>query len=190
MAANIAKIANHVPHKLHLVTLVGSGIRRPYWEKRCLKELGLTKRYTKIVLKNTPQVNERLQMIKRLIIVQPITIQDDLNNPELTHLKDSLTNEGKSIGDWNKITGIFLNEQGVFDKSKYDRYLEQFPEDELKEVLSKSHNPQSELLNYNFEMEEEAKIKNKGDKIELFFKKQTAKIKFRLAHRKINFTKY
>ncbi|XP_012566054.1 uncharacterized protein LOC105850113 [Hydra vulgaris] len=191
MAANIAKLTNHVPHKLHLVTLVGSGMRRPYWEKRCLKDLGLIKRYTKIVVKNTPQINERLQMIKKLITVQPIIIQNEqLSNPELSHLKDSLIQENKSIGDWNKISGIFLNEQGVFDKSKYEKYLEQFPEDELKKVLSKSHILHSELLNRDFDMEEEAKIQHKGDKIELFFKKQTAKMKFRLAHRKINFTKY
>uniref|UniRef100_A0A670I9L2 Large ribosomal subunit protein uL30m n=1 Tax=Podarcis muralis TaxID=64176 RepID=A0A670I9L2_PODMU len=61
------------PHKLHLVTRVRSGRRRPYWEKEIIKSLGLEKRYELRVHKNIPSVNEKLKVIKHLIRLMHLT---------------------------------------------------------------------------------------------------------------------
>ncbi|XP_061482862.1 large ribosomal subunit protein uL30m isoform X2 [Rhineura floridana] len=62
------------PHKLHLVTRIRSGIRRPYWEKELLKSLGLEKRYEARVHKNIPSVNKKLKVIKHLISIKPLKL--------------------------------------------------------------------------------------------------------------------
>ncbi|XP_026522589.1 39S ribosomal protein L30, mitochondrial [Notechis scutatus] len=62
------------PHKLHLITRIRSGMRRPYWEKELLEELGLTKRFDPVVLKNIPSVNAKLKVIKHLIRIKPLKL--------------------------------------------------------------------------------------------------------------------
>ncbi|EDO33003.1 predicted protein, partial [Nematostella vectensis] len=61
-------------HKLHAVTLIRSGIRQPWWEKRTLKVLGLTKLHKTVVHKNTPAVNGLLRSVKHLVDVTPIKV--------------------------------------------------------------------------------------------------------------------
>ena len=65
-------------HKLHVVTLKRSGISRPYWQKRTLEALGLTKLQKSVVHKNTPSVNGMLASVKELIDVKPLVVRDDL----------------------------------------------------------------------------------------------------------------
>uniref|UniRef100_A0A9J8C4D1 Large ribosomal subunit protein uL30m n=1 Tax=Cyprinus carpio carpio TaxID=630221 RepID=A0A9J8C4D1_CYPCA len=55
------------PHKLHIVTRVKSTMRRPYWEKKVVKSLGLMKAHESRVHKNTPSVNNLLKIIKHLV---------------------------------------------------------------------------------------------------------------------------
>uniref|UniRef100_A0A671PG36 Large ribosomal subunit protein uL30m n=1 Tax=Sinocyclocheilus anshuiensis TaxID=1608454 RepID=A0A671PG36_9TELE len=54
------------PHKLHIVTRVKSTMRRPYWEKKVVKSLGL--------MKNTPSVNNLLKIIKHLVRIEPLKV--------------------------------------------------------------------------------------------------------------------
>ncbi|XP_029386308.1 large ribosomal subunit protein uL30m [Echeneis naucrates] len=60
------------PHKLHLVTRVKSTLRRPYWEKEMVKNLGLEKAYVPVIHKNTPAVNSQLKFVKHLVRIQPL----------------------------------------------------------------------------------------------------------------------
>lgn len=192
MAANFPK---HVPHKLHLVTLIGSGIRRPWWEKRCLKTLGLTKRNKKIVLKNTPQNNELLMKIKTLVKVQPITFVNDSMRevtapPFLDKIYSDLSSSPEKIGELNLLTGPFINEKGEVDLGLYQEYVDSFPAKDFEEVLSKSHKEGSETLNCDHDLENEKKIKEKGKRIELYFQKKTWNYRSRLANRQKNLGKY
>lgn len=67
-------------HKLHLVTLKRSGINRPYWQKRTLQALGLTKLHRSVVHKNAPSVNGMLASVKELIDVKPLVIRTDVES--------------------------------------------------------------------------------------------------------------
>lgn len=69
-----------VPNMLHAVTLIRSGIGRPYWQKRTLQALGLTKMHKPIIHKNTASVNAMLASVKELIKVEPIYFRTDLQN--------------------------------------------------------------------------------------------------------------
>ncbi|KAM4608293.1 large ribosomal subunit protein uL30m [Polymixia lowei] len=60
------------PHKLHIVTRVKSAMRRPYWEKKMVKDLGLEKAHVPVIHKNTPSVNNQLKFIKHLVRIQPL----------------------------------------------------------------------------------------------------------------------
>ncbi|XP_053295742.1 39S ribosomal protein L30, mitochondrial [Pleuronectes platessa] len=60
------------PHKLHIVTRIKSVMRRPYWEKEMVKDLGLEKAHVPVIHKNTPAVNNRLKFVKHLVRVQPL----------------------------------------------------------------------------------------------------------------------
>nr|XP_056718141.1 39S ribosomal protein L30, mitochondrial [Euleptes europaea] len=62
------------PHKLHLITRIKSGIKRPYWEKDVIKYLGLEKRLEPVVHKNIPSVNAKLKVIKHLVRIQPLKL--------------------------------------------------------------------------------------------------------------------
>ncbi|XP_062257944.1 39S ribosomal protein L30, mitochondrial [Platichthys flesus] len=60
------------PHKLHIVTRIKSVMRRPYWEKEMVRDLGLEKAHVPVIHKNTPAVNNRLKFVKHLVRVQPL----------------------------------------------------------------------------------------------------------------------
>lgn len=66
--------------KLHAVTLIRSGIGRPYWQKRTLEALGLKKLHRTRIHKNTPSVNGMLASVKELIKVRPVVFRTDLEN--------------------------------------------------------------------------------------------------------------
>ena len=66
--------------KLHAVTLIRSGIGRPYWQKRTLEALNLTKMHKTVIHKNIPSVNGMLASVKELIKVQPIVFRTDIEN--------------------------------------------------------------------------------------------------------------
>ncbi|XP_062982350.1 large ribosomal subunit protein uL30m [Elgaria multicarinata webbii] len=70
------------PHKLHLVTRIRSGKRRPYWEKDLLKMLGLEKRFEPRVHKNIPSVNAKLKVIKHLISIKPLKLPHGIPSEE------------------------------------------------------------------------------------------------------------
>uniref|UniRef100_A0A1A8JY14 Large ribosomal subunit protein uL30m n=1 Tax=Nothobranchius kuhntae TaxID=321403 RepID=A0A1A8JY14_NOTKU len=60
------------PHKLHIVTRVKSAMRRPYWEKDLVKELGLQHAHKPVIHKNIPAVNNKLKVVKHLVRIQPL----------------------------------------------------------------------------------------------------------------------
>ncbi|ROL50494.1 39S ribosomal protein L30, mitochondrial [Anabarilius grahami] len=62
------------PHKLHIVTRVKSTMRRPYWERKAIKSLGLLKAHEPRVHKNTPSVNNLLKIIKHLVRIEPLKL--------------------------------------------------------------------------------------------------------------------
>lgn len=64
--------------KLWAVTQIRSGIGRPYWQKRTLKALQLTKMHKTVIHKNTPSMNGHLASVKELITVQPIYTRTDV----------------------------------------------------------------------------------------------------------------
>lgn len=66
--------------KLHAVTLVHSGIRKPYWQKRTLEALGLSKLHKTVIHKNIPSVNGMLSSVKELIKIRPVVVRTDLEN--------------------------------------------------------------------------------------------------------------
>ncbi len=72
-------ISESIP-KLHAVTLIRSGIGRPYWQKRTIQALGFTKLHQTIVHKNTPSINGMLASLKELIKVQPVVFRTDFEN--------------------------------------------------------------------------------------------------------------
>ncbi|KAK1797740.1 hypothetical protein P4O66_007928 [Electrophorus voltai] len=85
------------PHKLHIVTRVKSTARRPYWEKKVVKSLGLLKSHEPRVHKNTPSVNRQLKIIKHLVMIQPLKLPDQLPSEE--ELADSyLNSKGELMG--------------------------------------------------------------------------------------------
>ena len=65
---------------LHAVTLIRSGIGRPYWQKNTLKALHLTKMHKTVIHKNTPSVNGMLASVKELIKIQPVVFRTDVEN--------------------------------------------------------------------------------------------------------------
>lgn len=73
------EIGRAIP-KLWAVTLTRSGIGRPYWQKRTLKALKLTKMHKTAIHKNTPSMNGHLASVKELITVQPIYVRTDIEN--------------------------------------------------------------------------------------------------------------
>lgn len=78
------------PHKLHLVMRVKSTKRRPYWEKKLIKDLGLEKGLTHVVHKNTPAVNNLLKYVKHLVSIQPLSTPYGL--PAEEDMADSYVN--------------------------------------------------------------------------------------------------
>lgn len=111
--------------KLFAVTLIRSGIRQPYWEKRTLKALGLTKLHKTVIHKNTPSVNGQLNAVKHLVSIKPIEV---LSN----HEARKVNKNGHSSTECEK--PVFLMENGTFDLDKYLQYCR-------KESKSKGKTP-------------------------------------------------
>jgi large subunit ribosomal protein L30 len=104
-----ASKASEIP-KLFAVTLIRSGIRQPYWEKRTLKALGLTKLHKTVIHKNSPSVNGQLNAVKHLISIKPIEV---FLNTDAT--KVDVDSQSSSEND----KPVFLKENGSFDMDKY-----------------------------------------------------------------------
>lgn len=109
MAAREA--CSRVVQKLHAVTLIKSGIRQPWWEKRTLKALGLTKLHKVVIHKNTPAVNGLLRTVKHLIDIRPVDVVD----PYKISTEHSTTTE--------QGTPVFLKANGEFDYQKYQDFI-------------------------------------------------------------------
>ena len=77
--AAMSAVGKEIP-KLLAVTLIRSGISKPYWQKRTLKALGLVKMHKTIVHKNTPSVVGMLSSVKELVHVSPVVLRSDLEN--------------------------------------------------------------------------------------------------------------
>ena len=75
-----SKKVEQVIHKLHAVTLIRSGIGRPFWQKRTLKVLKLTKMHKTVIHKNTPTINGQLLSVKELVLVRPLVVRTDMDN--------------------------------------------------------------------------------------------------------------
>ena len=75
----MSAVGKEIP-KLLAVTLIRSGISKPYWQKRTLKALGLVKMHKTIVHKNTPSVVGMLSSVKELVHVSPVVLRSDLEN--------------------------------------------------------------------------------------------------------------
>ena len=121
--------ASEIP-KLFAVTLIRSGIRQPFWEKRTLKALGLTKLHKTVIHKNSPSVNGQLNAVKHLISIKPV---DVVSNTEAR--KVDADSQGFSEND----NEIFLRENGSFDM---DKYLQRC----RKESKSKSKSPDYSMV--------------------------------------------
>lgn len=79
-SSHIMMSAGKAVPKLLAVTLIRSGISKPYWQKRTLKALGLVKMHKTIIHKNTPSVTGMLSSVKELIQVRPVVFRSDLEN--------------------------------------------------------------------------------------------------------------
>ena len=115
-------------NKLHAVSLIRSGIRQPYWEKRTLKALGLTKLHKTVIHKNTATVNGLLKSVKHLIDVKPVTVFTD-SKPKPNRVGEEL---------------VFLRANGQFDMKKYQQFVNDNPK--LKKTLDKSRNPMQQIF--------------------------------------------
>ena len=123
-----ASKAAEIP-KLFAITLIRSGIRRPYWEKRTLKALGLTKLHKTVIHKNSPSVNGQLNAVKHLISIKPVEV---VLNSESGKAEDDIERscENKSV---------FLRENGSFDLDKYLQHSR-------NEAKSKSKSPDYSIV--------------------------------------------
>ena len=99
--------------KLFAVTLIRSGIRQPFWEKRTLKALGLTKLHKTVIHKNSPSVNGQLNAVKHLISIKPL---DVVSNMEARKV------DGEGQNSSENDNTVFLKENGSFDMDKYVQY--------------------------------------------------------------------
>ena len=98
------KMASKLP-RLHAVTLIRSGIRQPYWEKRTLDALGLTKMHKTIYHKNTPSVNGLIRAVKHLVEVKPLVIRTDIGNSPCSSMDGFITSKAEMfLNDPNRIS--------------------------------------------------------------------------------------
>jgi large subunit ribosomal protein L30 len=124
-----ASKASEIP-KLFAVTLIRSGIRQPYWEKRTLKALGLTKLHKTVIHKNSPSVNGQLNAVKHLISIKPL---DVISNIEAKKVDGDSQNSSKNDSP------VFLKENGSFDMDKYAQFCR-------KESKTKSKSPDYSIV--------------------------------------------
>ena len=99
--------------KLFAVTLIRSGIRQPYWEKRTLKALGLTKLHKTVIHKNSPSVNGQLNAVKHLISIKPLDVVSTMEARKVDKDGQNSTENDHTV---------FLKENGSFDMDKYVQY--------------------------------------------------------------------
>merc|ERR1711963_945441 len=86
------------PAMLHMVYRIKETAGRPYWEKDMLKELGIyEKPYNPVVLKNTPETNQKLQQVKHLIKIKPVTFPYGLPKDEDDYKHCYLNENGEFI---------------------------------------------------------------------------------------------
>jgi large subunit ribosomal protein L30 len=76
--ATRAAAAVPLPHKLHLVRLLGSPIRKPETVRKTLIALKLRRKDQTVIHKNTSSINGQLRKVMHLVDVQPITFRPDL----------------------------------------------------------------------------------------------------------------
>lgn len=113
-------MASRVPHKLHAVTLIRSGIGRPWWEKRTLRALKLRKLNETVVHKNTPTVNGRLNIVKSLIQVTPINCDEASVTDALKAFEG--VNMEEVVADRNLRCKEFLDSTGNFNIDEFIDY--------------------------------------------------------------------
>lgn len=99
--------------KLFAVTLIRSGIRQPYWEKRTLKALRLTKLHKTVIHKNSPSVNGQLNAVKHLISIKPIKV---VLNPDSSSARNFNGNIPSSSENKKP---VFLRKNGIFEMGEY-----------------------------------------------------------------------
>lgn len=107
MAAKEA--CSQIVHKLHAVRLVRSGIRQPWWEKRTLRALGLTRLHKVVIHKNTPAVNGLLRSVKHLVDIRPVEVVAEKNDAE-------------NKDEQEQGSPVFLKANGQFDIEKYKQF--------------------------------------------------------------------
>lgn len=172
MASKITRPTEAV-HKLHLVTLMRSAIKRPWWEKRMVKSLGLSKRMKQVVVKNSPEMNERLRSIKTIIRVQPIIIKD-IQEEEENVLTSGDTDESRNQTFSLAGSPLVNPITGEFNKALYDKYVAAFPETALRDELVKETDKGQVNANRNWDHEREQLVTDKSEQVQLFFKKKIA----------------
>lgn len=116
----MASRAQNFVHKLHAVTLVRSAIRRPWWEKRTLKSLKLQKLNQTVVHKNIPSVNGRLNIVKTLVHITPIVL-DEENLEETLEMFEGINMEEVEFTN-NIRCKQFLDAAGNFNISEFLHY--------------------------------------------------------------------
>ena len=122
-ALKMASRSGQLAHKLHAVTLVRSGIGRPWWEKRTLRALKLQRLKETVVHKNTPAINGQLEVVKNLVKVTPIQLNDEgleeaIRTFEAVNLED-VEYQGKLFS-----APSFLDSSGSFDMKGFLEYHE------------------------------------------------------------------
>jgi len=86
------------PALLHMVYRIKDHFTRPYWEKDVLKEFGLfEKAYNPVVLKNTPEINEKLRTIQHLVRIKPVTFPYGLPKDEADYKHCFLRENGEFV---------------------------------------------------------------------------------------------
>ena len=108
-------------HKLHAVTLVRSGIGRPWWEKRTLKVLQLERLKQTVVHKNTPAINGQIAAVKNLVKVCPILLHDDDLEGALEAFQAVNLDDVELDGNSTRCKA-FLGTDGTFDLHGFLEY--------------------------------------------------------------------
>ncbi|XP_059141779.1 uncharacterized protein LOC131929542 [Physella acuta] len=93
-----AALPDPEPSVLHMVYRIKDHYTRPYWEKDILKEFGLfEKSYNPVVIKNTPEINEKLKVIQHLVHIKPVTFPYGLPKDESDYKHCYLTEKGEFV---------------------------------------------------------------------------------------------
>ena len=117
MASSGGKIVSEAAHRLHLVTQVRSGIRKPWWQKRTLKALRLGRVHRNTLVKNVPANNGQLLSIKNLVKIQPIIVKEE-EMDGLLAVEDS-----KILSSMGK----FVKDDGKLDVEAFHQFVKEYP---------------------------------------------------------------